>query len=174
MFKVSTRLIVLLFLCVPALIGVAAESKKQEKKVPATLAVKELPFCALIVSDYIAEDSSTRTLYVLMEPTEVTEHKLSQLFKTISQKYPKPIELHVWVYTNLSEIAHIVTGQFVTKAKAQLPDSKDGSQGRDSEVAEEEEKWARYKRTETVELFRYIPEPPEKGLKTVVLRGKDE
>jgi len=174
MFKVRPRLLVFLSLCVLASISVDAESRKQEQKAQAALAVKELPFCALIMTDFLTEDRSMRALYILMDPNEITEFNLSQLFKTLSQKYSKPVDLEVWVYTNLSDIAHIVTGRFSTRAKAKLPESKDGSETKDSEVAEKVEKWAYYKRADTVELFRYIPEPPEKGLKTVVLRGKDE
>ena len=134
-----------------------------------TRAIQGLPFCALTLREFFDRDLPERTVYVLMEPTQVNEGNLHLLFRFISQRFPDDQILKVWVDTDVEQLDFIATGRMVTvspgfgtTAKPQAEESKRVLQ------------MALYKRTKSVELFRYNPNYPKSGERTVIIRGKED
>jgi hypothetical protein len=127
-----------------------------------TRALTQSPFCALILREFLKRGDRGREIHILIEPDQVTEDNLRLLFKAISEKYPPPLLLEAWVYTDVEQLAALAT----RSGHSFYPDTR-AREGK-------ERQWAYYKRTEEVELFRYNPNYPESGMKTVILRGKEE
>jgi len=142
-----------------------------------TRALKELPFCAFILRDFLLEESSPeREIFILMEPDEVTEDNLRLLFNVVSEKYPKPLDLKVWVKTDVEDLKVLATGVLITGDPPQKNSEVSGKEGNSSSNNSNKKtrrihQWAFYIRNKDVELFRYNPNYPEEGMKTVMLRG---
>lgn len=135
-----------------------------------TRAVQGLPFCALTLREFFDRDQHERTIFVLMEPPHVSEGNLNLLFRSMSQRFPDDPVLKVWVYTDVEQLAFLATGQMVTVSPAQgAPDAN--AQGKEKKRVLQ---LAFYKRTESVELFRYDPNYPKSGERTVIIRGKED
>lgn len=140
-----------------------------------TRAIKGVNFSALIVRDFL-EESGDRTVYILMDPSEVNEGNLHTLFKIISEKYPKVSTLRAWVRTDIQNLESLVTGVIITGARGQeKKETQDGNNGVSpaSKSKEHKNQRAFYFRTEEVELFRYNPNYPEPGSQTIILKGKE-
>ena len=135
-----------------------------------TRAIQGQPFCALILREFSDPDRKERTIYVLMEPSQVNEGNLHLLFRHLSQQFPDDPILRVIVHTDVEQLAVLATGHLVTASPARVVP--------DSSAQEKESKRVLqlvfYKRTESVELFRYNPNYPKSGEKTVVIRGKED
>lgn len=133
-----------------------------------TRAIKELPFCALILREAHDKLDATHKIYILMEPVEVTEDNLRLLFGILSRRDPESPILRILVETDVTGLAPLATGGFIA-----------GS-GRKSEGAKEDppkqiRQWANYRRTKVGESFGYNPNYPNGvGFKTVILWGKEE
>jgi hypothetical protein len=136
---------------------VAASQAADESRWNKTTAIKEVPFCALILRNFTPDHGRRRELYVLMEPEQVLEENLFVLFRALSDKYPRPGPLEIWVETDVQQLADLATGK-----------GWSGSAGIDRPL-----QLAYYKRNSEVELFRFNPAFPESGEKTVVIRGKE-
>jgi hypothetical protein len=134
-----------------------------------TTAIHGLPFCALTLREFFDRDQHERTVYVLMEPSQVNEGNLHLLFRSISQRFPNDPNLKVWVDTDVEQLGTLATGQMVTVSPGF---------GATAEALPTESKrvlqMALYKRTESVELFRYNPNYPKSGERTVIIRGKED
>jgi hypothetical protein len=167
------------FLIALFLVGVSAAMPMSDDKASwnKTRALKELPFCAFILRDFLLEESSPeREIFILMEPDEVTEENLKLLFKVVSEKYLKPLALKVWVKTDIEDLKELATGVMIT---GDPPPKNSEVSGKEKIVSSNElnkktkriRQWAFYIRNEDVELFRYNPDYPEEGMKTVMLRG---
>jgi hypothetical protein len=124
-----------------------------------TVAIRELPYCALILRAFLGSDDSSRKVFVLMEPDNINEENLRLLAKTMSDRYPPPLFLEVHVTTDVKQLATLVTNSNIS-----------GS-GNYEAPGKKELQWAYYRRSEEVELFRYNPEFPKPGMKTVILKG---
>lgn len=139
-----------------------------------TTAIKGLPFCALVLRNFVEEDDSPRReVYVLMETSQVTEDNLTLLFKGLSEAYVKPQDLTVWVYTDVEQLGILATGTFSDLAPAEPKD--DGVAIDETSIKanrKRQDQLAYYKRARGAELFRYNPNYPQPGTKTVLLMGK--
>lgn len=129
-----------------------------------TRAIKGLPFYAFILREFVSEDGSSREINVLMEPNQVSETNLRLLFRNFSRKFPAPISVEVWVYTDVEQLDTLSTNQITDVAPAR------GATPKEKKVAHQ---LVYYKRTKDVELFRYNPNYPKVGEKTVILRGRE-
>jgi hypothetical protein len=96
-----------------------------------------------------------------MEPDQVTEDNLRILFRVIPDEYRQGIPLRIWVYTDVKDLAGLAT----SSGHSAFPDAD----AKDREV----HRWAYYKRTSDVELFRYGNGHRETEMKTIVLRGHE-
>ncbi|MEK6410026.1 MAG: hypothetical protein AABN34_24140 [Acidobacteriota bacterium] len=126
-----------------------------------TVALKQLPYCALVLRALIGPDNSSREIFLLMEPDQVTEGNLRLLSRVLSERYPPPLSLEVRVTTDVEQLASLATNSGHTAH----PDNE--ARGK------KEMQWAYYRRSEDVELFRYNPNYPKAGMKTVILKGKE-
>ena len=132
-----------------------------------TRAVKEVPFCAFILREFLDDKEQNRDVYVLMEPDQVIEINLDLLFKALSKKFPQPYSLTIWVETDVEQLGVIATGRMGTVSPAE-------SEKENPEEKAVKPQLAYYRRTKKVELFRYNPNYPHKnGEKTVIIRGKE-
>ncbi len=154
MWKLTLMLVVSL-LFAKGLGSVPKADTEQESDDATT--IKELNFCALTLRNYINDDENSREMYVLIDPEQITETSLAQLFEALSKRYSKPFSLEVTVYTSIKQLRTLVTGMGISHA----------------DKIEGKHRSAYYKRTVQVELFRYNPDFPEPGMKTIVLRGKE-
>lgn len=121
------------------------------------IAVKDVPFCALILSNFYDKNERERTIDILMEPHNVNEDNLALLFRAVSEKFPDEPTLKVWVNTNVKQLATLATG---------IGGSGPSQRRRELQLAF-------YQRTPTLELFRYNPNYPKRGEKTVLIRGRE-
>ncbi len=126
-----------------------------------TVALKELPYCALILRAFLGPDDSSREIFVLMEPDNVNEENLRLLARALSEKYPPPLSLKAWIETDVKQLATLITNS----NSSSYPDNHASGK--------KELQWAYYRRSEEVELFRYNPEYPKPGMKTVILKGEE-
>ncbi|MEK6288222.1 MAG: hypothetical protein AABO57_21090 [Acidobacteriota bacterium] len=141
-----------------------------------TLALTQLPFCALVLRSYKVSDSSDH-VYVLMAPAQVTEENLRELFQSLSDAYSKSTLLQVSVYTDVRQLDFLATGlaqsgpddpvRAKPKSPSRAADSTDKERNKPDEY-----QWAYYVRWKDGEFFRFNPDFPKKGTKTVTLRGK--
>jgi len=122
------------------------------------ISMEGLPFCALILSNVYDKRQRERTVDILMEPDQVNEDNLRLLFRSLSEKFPADPTLKAWVNTNVKQLAMLATGM--------------GGSGPAQGTSNLQ--LAYYRRTEEVELFRYNPNYPKAGEKTVIIRGKDD
>jgi hypothetical protein len=135
-------------------------------------AIKQLPFCALKVMTL--ESQFGREVHILMEPDEVTESNLLLLFRVVSEKNPEPLELETFVSTDIQQLRSLVTNMNTSATLSEEDSEKTGSDViSTSSQRKAEKKWAYYKRTNQVELFRFNATFPRPGMKTIVLRGKE-
>jgi hypothetical protein len=66
------------------------------------VAVPQPPFRYVILKKTLLHNG--RVLIVLMEAEHFSEDNLRELFKLLSKRFPTPGELHVGVFTNLSQL----------------------------------------------------------------------
>ncbi|MEK6288223.1 MAG: hypothetical protein AABO57_21095 [Acidobacteriota bacterium] len=112
---------------------------------------------------------------ILMDKEDMSESNLKLLFQSISKKYPpqllfekhgRPLPLEARVYTDLRIPGALANNEMIsvsgTRSTSSSEESRNPTRSR-----------AFYTRTEAVELFRYNPNYPEHGTKTVILRGKE-
>jgi hypothetical protein len=99
-----------------------------------------------------------RTMRVLLDEGAFSEETLKKLFRALSEKYPEPQMLLVVVITNIEQ--------------TYPPGYPQSSTDRDPPEFDNHH-WANYTRSEENEYFRYNPDPPNREMKTVVLKGKD-
>jgi hypothetical protein len=92
-----------------------------------------------------------------MDPAEVTEDNLRLLFGNLSTRYSSPPRLEITVFTDVEQLAPLATGHALSGREY------------DSKVNQR----ADYYRDERKELFSYNPNYPKRGLRTVMLRGKE-
>jgi hypothetical protein len=97
------------FLSLPGLVLAFPQTSAWNK----TEVIKELPFCALKLRTLLNESASSREVHILVEPEQITESNLILLFKVVSDKYPKPLSLEVFVSTDLEQLKPLVTGMTV-------------------------------------------------------------
>jgi hypothetical protein len=122
-----------------------------------TQSINELPFCAFILRSL--DSRRGHEVYVLTEQDQITEGNLILLFKAVSDRNPNPSLLEVFVNTDVDQLRSLVVHM--------------NTSGDFREKPEKRYQWAYYKRSEKVELFRYNPNYPEDGLKTVIIRGTE-
>jgi len=134
-----------------------------------TTAIGGLNFCAFMLREFYDKDEKGRTIYVLMEPRQVSESNLYLLFRILSERFNADEDLTIWVDTDVEQLAFLATGTMVTfsPARGVIDDSARGHNKRILQLAY-------YKRTKAVELFRYNPNYPIAGEKTVIIRGKED
>lgn len=122
------------------------------------ISVEGLPFCALILSNVYDKRQKERTVDILMEPHQVNEDNLRLLFRSLSERFPDDLTFKAWVNTNVKQLAMLATGM----------GGSGPAQGKRALQL------AYYRRTEKEELFRYNPNYPKAGEKTVIIRGKED
>jgi hypothetical protein len=146
----------------------AASGFCQDKSGPwnETRAVTGLDFCALILREFFDTKTGERTLYLLAEPKEVTESRLQSLFASLSAKYADDSSLEVWVETDVEQLGSLATGRMVTVSPREHSDDR----VEDKKVLQ----LALYKRNSSVELFRFNPNYPKSGEKTIIIRGQED
>ena len=107
------------------------------------------------------EEWAERNVGVLLDERAFSEETLKQLFALLSERYPSPQRLVVDVDTSLDT--------------ARTPEEQEGPAvcGACENPSHRQHHWALYMRFEDDEIFRYNPNPPDRDMKTVVLRGKD-
>lgn len=115
---------------------------------------EEVPFAAIVLRDGERRFDGSRQIHILVEPSDVTERNLLLLFKVVSEQCSEP-SLIVWVYTDVAQLAALSTGQNMSGGPT------------------DKHQLVYYERTDKVELFRYNPNYPEEGRKTVLLKGKE-
>lgn len=150
-----------LFMIIAVVIGaipVGSAHSGREQKLDKTRAVEGLPFCALVLRVFVREKGARVVTYLLMDPEEVTEQNLRMLFEKISAQHASAPFLESMVYTDVEQLGFLATHQ----AHSGLPN-----------LPAKELQSAYYRRDDRVEFFRYTPDYPRSGLKTIVLRGKE-
>ena len=127
--------------------------------------VKKRPLRYAIVNNKVLDPGQTgnrwRRVTVLVEPSAFSEELLEQVLNLISKRFPQPDWLEVDVKTSLKQI--------------KTPEEEDLG-----EVSEEPDDvelrqyhWGLLVRKNGNEFFRYNSFPPNRMMKTVVLKGKD-
>jgi hypothetical protein len=102
-----------------------------------------------------------RYVVVLMDQKAFSEENLKELFKLVSARFPTPNRLDVQVYTNLEQVE---TPEEHEQGKvAESPDNP----------VIDKYHWALFIRSQGNELIRYNPNPPDRKMKTIILKGKD-
>ncbi|MEK6301803.1 MAG: hypothetical protein AABO41_13920 [Acidobacteriota bacterium] len=157
MSRIFTTICMILILGVPV-IGSLHPVGRQARQGGGTTALSGLPFCALVLRVFVDEANSSTRVYVLMETDNVTEANLRILFERISRQHSSPSSLEATVYTDVDQLAFVATGQ-----------AHSGEWDRSSKLRQ----LAYYRRDAQAELFRFNPDYPAAGLKTVILRGRD-
>lgn len=134
-----------------------------------TRAIKELPFCALILREIHDKFDATHKIYILMEPDEVTEDNLKLLFGIMSRRDTESPILWIIVETDVTQLAPLATGGFTAGSGAKK------SNGATGDPLKPIRQWANYRRTKVGESFGYNPNYPKgEGFKTVILWGKEQ
>lgn len=142
----------------------------QDSRWNETRSIDGLPFCAFVLRVIYDASEGERTVYVLMEPRAANENNLYLMFRALSERFPGDPSLKVWAYTDVEQCAFLATGTMMTSSPAEgVPDTS--ALGRASKRVLQ---LARYKRTKSVELFRYNPDYPKPGERTVLIRGKED
>lgn len=126
------------------------------------------PVRYVIVSSEVIDDSGNppkdayRYVEVLLDAKAFSENNLTELFRLVSKRFPKPKVLHVQVYTNLSDVE---TPEEREEPKmSEMPD--DPSLDRHHQ--------AFYLRDDDGnEWFTYNPNPPRTHTKKVILKRRD-
>lgn len=136
----------------------ASASTCAENQADKTTAIDNLPFCALVLRVFVYEHGARTRTYILMEPDGVTETNLRLLFEKVGQMHASTLSLEVVIYTDVEQLGFLATRQ----THSGLPNFK-----------RNEARSAYYRRDQQVELFRYNPNYPDTGLKTVIIRGKE-
>lgn len=166
--------VIIIFWLLGASSDVRSSNPTADDKWNRTTAIRGLPFCALVLRNFVDEDDSPRReVYVLMETSQVTEDNLTLLFRALSEAYVKPQDLTVWVYTDVEQLGILATGTFSDSVPAEPKD--DGVANDETPTGasrKKQDQLAYYKRTKGAELFRYNPNYPQPGTKTVMLMGK--
>lgn len=166
MWKLALLLIVLGFAKAPE----QAVGLDDEQEWHKTRAIKEVPFCAFILRDFLDDNRESRELAVLMEPDQVTEGNLTLLFKALSEKHPKPTDLRIQVYTDVEQLGFLATGLLEDKAPPEKKKAASSDQG--DKGSKREPQFAFYKRTKYEEYFSYYVFKQKSEVKTVILRSK--
>lgn len=139
---------------------------------PRLVGIRGLPFCAFIY--YEDKNDSRSYVRILMDQVEITQDNLRTLFQRISEEHPSSLPLEVQVDIDLRTAGAIANGELHSIAGRSSPNNNGSDHDRKSEASNvEAPHGAFYMRTETVELFRYNPNYPKFGMKTVILRGKE-
>ena len=113
------------------------------------------------VDDTGRPKDSSRRVKVLIEASSFSEPTLKSIFRLLSRRFPTPDWLEVQVYTSLKQIP--------------TPEEEDAGGISESHDDPEFDKHHRaiLFRLQGNEFFRYTIDPPDRTLKTVVLKGKD-
>lgn len=124
------------------------------------------PFRYAIVGNEIVNptghpDDAFRYVVVLLDEKAFSEGTLKNLFKLVSARFPTPSRLYVQVYTSLEQVE--------TPEEYEQPKV---SESPDDPPHTDKYHWALFIRELDRELFRYNPKPPDKTMKTIVLKGK--
>jgi hypothetical protein len=120
-----------------------------------TRAVRELPFCALVLGEDMNPINQGYEDYVIMESYEMTEENLRLLFKALSNQHSDEPNFQAWVYTDVTQLRELATHT--------------GHSGDDDTL--KNHKWAYYSRSPEREYFEFKTKPSENRLSTMVLRG---
>ncbi|MEK6289491.1 MAG: hypothetical protein AABO57_27570 [Acidobacteriota bacterium] len=153
-----TKVILPLILFLVATDAISGNGQERDVKRDETRSIEGLPFCALVVGDFYDKDQRERTIDVLMEPGQVTDSNLGLLFRILSDKLTEEPALTIWVNTDIRQLATLATG----------------TGGSGPAQGKRIFQLAYYRRTNTVELFRYNPNYPKAGEKTIIIRGKED
>ena len=130
--------------------------------------LKDLPFCAIVFDEDFKNTETTAAnelaVRILMDQDDVSESNLRQLFALVSKRYPSPQDLYAYVETDARSVADVVNQERYNIGKRPGQSGKSSSRGPGG---------AFYRRSAKVELFRYNPDYPAWGMKTVILRGTE-
>ena len=162
--------ILLILLCAgPVVLNISTsvngQTMREKSKQQISGETYKAPFRYVIISNHVYTPTgdhrdTSRFIEVLLDEKAFSEGTLRQLFKLISQRFPKPRWLDVDVYTNLEQ--------------TETPEESDLSKTSESNAPSQDNyHWARLIRIDDDELFRYNPDPPSRTMKTVILKGKD-
>lgn len=108
--------------------------------------------------DFGNPEAGIRRIDLLLQEKAFSEENLKKLFAVLSEGYPEPQLLLIQVITNLEQARPEGFPQI--------------SGGKDNPAAYIYHR-ASYQRDKNNEFFRYNPNPPDRQMKTIVLRGKD-
>ena len=153
MKKASMVQITVLIVAVAATISSSPSAKRQHGD--KGMSITGLPFCVLVLRVFTSDFYPRVRVHVLMEPDKITESNLRLLFEKISEQHPTTSSLDAMVYTDVEQLGVLATRRALSNSK-----------GTESQLAY-------YRRDDRVELFRYNPDYPKSGLKTVIIRGKE-
>jgi len=120
------------------------------------------PFRYVICENEI-KSVGERKITVLMDPTSFSEDNLKRLYYLVSQRFPDPASMSVWVNTSLWQVE--------TPEEAEVPHiSEVGDDPHNNQF-----QYALLMRISGNEFFRYSSDekPPYRRLKTVILKGRD-
>lgn len=127
--------------------------------------VNDTKFKYVIFSNTLHENKdihySRRVVSVFLDEKAFSEQSVRDLFLLLSNRFPSPQWLEVWVYTNLN--------QTETPEEADLPKSSNTPDN--PELDRFHWAWI-YSKNGNV-FFRYNPNPPNRAMKTVIISGKD-
>jgi hypothetical protein len=153
----------LVFILLP-LVYVQAQGPTSNNDWNKTRAIKELPFCALIVREFHDTAQANHEFHILMEPDEVTEDNLRLLFAAISRRDPDAPVLVAWIKTDVEQLESLATGVVMAGSGRIKKDS-----------AKRIQQLVLYRRTKEGEFFRYNSNyPKSEGFKTIILWGKEQ
>src|SRR5712692_8644089 len=118
------------------------------------------PFRYAIVNVTGDPEEAYRYVVILLDEKAFSEQTLRELFKLVSARFPTPNRLDVQVYTNLEQV--------------ETPEEHDHGKISESQDDPTIDKyhWALFIRSQGNELLWYNPNPPDRKMKTIVLKGE--
>jgi hypothetical protein len=138
---------------------------------PAMQKANELkPFRSLIRYAIVSNDvvnitgdrkDAQRSIVVLMDAKAFSEENLRSLFPLVSKRFPDPQRLIVHIFTSLEQVR--------TPEESETPGISEGP----GDSSLDNYYRALFIREHDKELIRYSTELPVRGLRTVVLKGRD-
>ena len=119
-----------------------------------------------VISNIVEKDN--RDIYILLNQEYFTGEYLRELWKEISDKYPQPERLHVWLNTNIEQVRSFVNGRPYHLAELILE--------RQDPTLYHRFAHGLLFRTNGNEVIRYyVPSDPigDVNFKTIVVKGRD-
>ena len=107
-------------------------------------------------------EDAYRFVEVLLEEKAFSEKILKELFSLVTKRFPTPTRMDIRVYTSLEQI--------------NTPEERDAggvSEGPDDATSDKYHRALFIRSSGGDELFRYSISTPVRGLKTIILKGKD-